>query len=121
METAVLYGELKEEIHMETAVGYVECNYPYEIEEDEVFILHKGIYVLVQAAQQYIKSMEKFRYKLSKADPCFMYKKNKKGICVMSIYVDDNFLVGHNEALHVAIDQIKSTFNIKFKQKKLII
>ena len=39
----------------------------------------------------------------------------------MSIYVDDNFLVGHNEALQVAIDQIKSTFYIKFKQKKLII
>ena len=119
METAFLYGELEDEIHMQTAVGYVECN--YEIEEDEVFILEKGIYVLVQAAQQCIKSMEKFRYKLSTADPCFMYKKNKKGICVMSIYVDDNFLVGHNEALHVAIDQIKTTFNIKFKQKKLII
>ena len=34
METAFLFGELEDEIHMQTAVGYVECN--YEIEEDEV-------------------------------------------------------------------------------------
>ena len=27
----------------------------------------------------------------------------------MSIYVDDNFLVGHEEALNEAIDQIEST------------
>ena len=48
--------------------------------------------------------MEKFGFKLSKADPCFMHKKNEKGICMMSIYVDDNFLVGHEEALNEAID-----------------
>ena len=33
---------------METPAGYAECY--YEIEEDEVFILDKGIYSLVQAA-----------------------------------------------------------------------
>ena len=53
METAFLYGELEDKIYMETPVGYVECN--YEIEEDEVFILDKGIYGLVQAAWQYWK------------------------------------------------------------------
>ena len=100
---------------METHAGYAKCK--YEIEEDEVFILDKGIYGLVQAAQQYgkkfIKSMERFGFMLSKADPCFMHRKKEKGICMMSIYVDDNFLVGHNEVLDDAIDQIKSTFNIK--------
>ena len=76
-----------------------------------------SIYGLVQAAQQYgkkfIKSMERFGFMLSKADPCFMHRKKEKGICMMSIYVDDNFLVGHNEVLDDAIDQIESTFNIK--------
>ena len=33
---------------METPVGYAE--HEYEIEEDKVFILDKGIYGLVQAA-----------------------------------------------------------------------
>ena len=101
MKTAFLYKELGDEIYMETAVGYVE--HGYKIEENEVFILDKGIHGLVQAAQQYwenfIISMEKFGFVLSKADPCFMYRENKKGICMMSIYVDDNFMVGHKEAL----------------------
>ena len=48
METACLYEELEHEIYMKTSAGYVKCD--YEIEEDEVFILDKGIYSLVQAA-----------------------------------------------------------------------
>ena len=48
METAFLYGEVEDEIHMETPAGYAKCE--YEIEEDEVFILDEGIYRLVQAA-----------------------------------------------------------------------
>ena len=62
--------------------------------------------------------MEKFRLKLCIADPCFMYKKTKKGICMMLIYVDDNFLVGCEEALDEAIDQIKSTCNIKIQTEE---
>ena len=48
VETAFLYGELEDEIYMETPVGYTECD--YKIEEDKVFTLDKGIYGLVQAA-----------------------------------------------------------------------
>ena len=47
-----------------------------------------------------------------------MYKKTEKGICMMSIYVDDNFLVGHEEVLNEAIDQIESTFNIKIQTEE---
>ena len=42
METAFLYVELEDEIYMETPGGYAKCD--YKIEEDEVFILDKGIY-----------------------------------------------------------------------------
>ena len=49
--------------------------------------------------------MEKFGFKLSKAYPSFMYKKNEIGICMMLIYVDENFLVGHEEALNEKIDK----------------
>ena len=48
VEMAFLYGELEDEIYMETLAGYAKCK--YKIEEDEVFILEKGIYGLVQAA-----------------------------------------------------------------------
>ena len=37
---------------------------------------------------------------------------------MMSIYVDDNFLVGHKEVLNEAIDQTKSTFNIKIQTEE---
>ena len=80
VKTAFLYRELGDEIYMETAVGYVE--HGYKIEENEVFILDKGIHGLVQAAQHYWKnfiiSMEKFGFVLSKADPCFMYRETRK-------------------------------------------
>ena len=36
VETAFLYGELEDEIYMETSAGYAE--YRYEIEEDELFL-----------------------------------------------------------------------------------
>ena len=36
----------------------------------------------------------------------------------MSLYVDDNFLVGHEEVLNEAIDQIKTTFNIKIQTEE---
>ena len=75
---------------MEILAGYAKCR--YEIEEDKILILNKGIHGLVQAAQQYwkklIKSMEKFGFVLSKAEPCFIYRINNKGICMMSIYVE---------------------------------
>ena len=38
----ILYGELEDEIYMETLAGYVKCE--HKIEEDKVFILDKGIY-----------------------------------------------------------------------------
>ena len=48
MEMAFLYGELEDEIYMETLAAYAKRE--YEIEENEVFILGKGIYGLVQEA-----------------------------------------------------------------------
>ena len=48
MEMAFLYGELEDEIYMETLAGYAKCK--YKIDEDKAFILNKGIYGLVQAA-----------------------------------------------------------------------
>ena len=48
VEMAFLYWEHEDEINMDTPAGYAERK--YEIEEDQVFILDKGIYGLVQAA-----------------------------------------------------------------------
>ena len=37
---------------------------------------------------------------------------------MMLIYMDDNFLVGHEQALDEAMDQIESTFNIKIQTEE---
>ena len=37
---------------------------------------------------------------------------------MMSIYVYDNFFVGHEEALNEAIGQMKSTFSIKIQTEE---
>ena len=117
VETAFLYGDLEEEIYMNIPEGYVECG--YHVEEDDVLLLQKGIYGLVQAARQYWKKfigvMEKLGFKLSKADPCFMFRRNEHGICMISIYVDDNFLVGEDDAVDQTTAQLQEHFKVKFE------
>ena len=66
-----------------------------------------------------MKSMVKFGFLFSKADPCFMFHKNDKGICIILIDVDDNFLVGDDAGLNKAIEQIQSTFSIKIQENNL--
>ena len=38
---------------------------------------------------------------------------------MMSIYVNNNFLVGHEEALDDTIDQLESPFNIKIETEEI--
>ena len=56
---------------------------------------------------------------LSKTDPCFMFCQNDNGIYVISICVDDNFMVGDDAALNEAIEQIQSTFTIKIQDNDI--
>ena len=34
-------------------------------------------------------------FKISKADPCLLYRENKVGICMIIIYVDAMMVIGH--------------------------
>ena len=48
-----------------------------------------------------------------------MFHKNDKGICIILIDVDGNFLVGDDAGLNKAIEQIQSTFSIKIQENNL--
>ena len=76
--TAFLTGELEEEI-------YMECPEGMEHEDDEVLLLNKTIYGLVQASRQYNKKfssiLRKMGFNQCRSDPCLFYRKNDKGIC----------------------------------------
>ena len=119
VETAFLYGDLEEEIFMKKPEGYSECG--YDIGEDECLILEKSIYGLVQAARQwwkkFIQTLKQYEFESNEIDPCMLYRKNDKGMCVLIMYVDDCLLIGNQEAINEATKQISESFNVKIENE----
>ena len=101
--TAFLTGELEEEI-------YMECPEGMEHEDDEVLLLNKTIYGLVQASRQYNKKvssiLRKMGFSQCRSDPCLFYRKNDKGIVIILTYVDDNLCIGNGNALKQMLEEI---------------
>ena len=115
VETAFLYGDLEEEIYMETAEGYKE--FGGTIEDDECFLLIRSIYGLVQAARQFwkkfVKSLEEKGFETSQADPCLLYRKNQNGTCIIIMYVDDMLIIGDDDAVEETTKEISENFLVK--------
>ena len=78
IETAFLYGDLKEEIYMECSQG------KSNVKKDDCIILNKGFYGLVQAACQYFRKaveiLKSSGFVGGSIDPCLYVKKSTKGI-----------------------------------------
>jgi len=74
--------------------------------------LHKYIYGLVQAARQYHKKIKEYLKKLGftggDVDPCLFMKKYEKGLVYIALYVDDNLMVGHPEAIDDTIALLRA-------------
>ena len=96
VETAFLLGKLEEEI-------YMECPEGLEKEEDEILLLQQTIYGLVQSAREFFRLMvrllKKEGFQQSAADPCLLIRRDGKGTVMISLYVDDCFVIGDKEAL----------------------
>jgi hypothetical protein len=105
VETAFLHGELEHEIYMEIPKGL-------EAEDDEVCLLQKTIYGLVQSARQFYKKMMKILKLLGfhggYADPCLMTRRNKLGVVFIALYVDDCLCVGHDAAIKDLVKGMES-------------
>ena len=102
--TAFLTGDLEEEI-------YMECPDGMEHDDDEVLLLLKTIYGLVQASRQYNKKftdvlVNKMGFRQCRADRCLYYRRNKDGLVIVLTYVDDNLCVGHPKALKAMLEEI---------------
>ena len=52
-------------------------------------------------------------FKLSEADPCFVYKDDQIEVCIMLIYIDDMLIVGNTEAVNEAIQILQQSFEVK--------
>ena len=109
VEQAFLYGDLENEIYMEIPEGM-------KAPSNSCLQLKKSIYGLVQASrtfwQTFTKHLKSKGFKISRADSCLFIRQTKQGICIFILYVDDALLFGKNEAIDLAIDDIKEVFTI---------
>ena len=105
VEIAFLYGELEEEVYMDIPEGLEDSN------DDKALLLLTTIYGLVQASKKYYKKahgiLRKIGFTGGDVDPCLFVNKSLKGIMFIALYVDDNLLVGHPDAIEDAIQQMK--------------
>ena len=111
VETAFLYGDLKEQIYMNLPKGMTSF-------DDECLALLKSLYGLVQAACQwhskFIEILQKIGFKGGGVDPCLLHKYDNNGTVLISVYVDDNFCVGHTAALNLLVEDLKKAgLNVK--------
>ena len=77
----------------------------------DVLLLKKCIYGLVQAARQYHKKaveiLKNIGFSGGTIDPCLFLRENKSGLVLITLYVDDNLMIGHSEAIEETITQLK--------------
>jgi hypothetical protein len=114
-KTALLHGDLKQEI-------YMDCPEGLESTPDDCALLQKTIYGLVQSTRQFFKKLiqvlKNIGFKGGSTNPCLMTKQYKKGIVFIACYVDDCLCCGHEEAINESIEQIeKSGFILKVENK----
>ena len=110
VKVAFLTGVLEDvEIYMNAPEGL-------ENMEGHCVLLLKTIYGLVQSSRGFflkiITELQKIGFEQSKADPCSMTRRNKKGLVILALYVDDVCTYGHKAALDEAFKQIKKVFTI---------
>ena len=118
VETAFLYGELKEKIYLRKPKGYNELSGD-ELSDDDALLLNKTLYGLVQAARVWLKTLinylvDECNFVQSRAEPCLLLQ-FENGVLVIAIiiYVDDCVVVGKADDVKGAISMIRKRFNIK--------
>jgi hypothetical protein len=116
VETAFLYGNLEENIYMKIPKGYHEVI--GDDEEGDVLELKKSLYGLVQAARQWWKTLTNYLmiekdFIKSEVDPCLLMRENEYGVVYMGLYVDDILMVGNQQAIDMAVADIKRQYTIK--------
>lgn len=90
IETAFLHGDLDEEIYMECPDG-LEC------EADEILMLLKALYGLIQAARAFYKRLAnvfvELGFVMSPVDPCVMTRRNDFGLVILGISAESFLLL----------------------------
>ena len=115
VETAFLYGVLKELVYLKIPEGFNEfCD--MTATDDDVVVLDKALYGLVQACRVWVNTLINYLleigFKRSRADPCLLVRSNIDGYVVILVYVDDCLVCGSRDGVKNCIKDIKNRFNI---------
>lgn len=115
VETAFLYGVLKEDVYIEIPEGFNEYSGMIAT-ADEIAKLLQALYGLVQACRvwsnTFIAFLISIGFKRSMADPCLLWRSDVNGFVVLLVYVDDCMVCGSKEGVKSCIKDIKKRFNI---------
>jgi len=119
IETAFLYGDLKEEIFMKIPPGYEVVVNKQVNREKECVLLIKTIYGLSQSARQFYKKLsyvltEKLKMQKCLSDQCLFFRKTAEGPILIAIYIDDTLCVGSQKA----VDELKKDIAKHFSTKE---
>jgi len=115
VKTALLNGDLDEEVYMEQPDGYVDSTYP-----DKVCRLFRALYGLKQAPKMWYAKLVDFLksqgFDNIDPDACLYLLMDDGEIIIVLVYVDDLLLVASSLA---AIYKIKDTLHKRFEMKDL--
>jgi len=115
VKNAFLHGDLKEEVYMEQALGYVDQTHP-----NLVCRLKKALYSLKQAPRAWSDKIGEYlvtsEFQTFNANFSLYVKKTDHGIVVIVIYVDDLIITGDSDE---DISNLKKLLKQKFEMKDL--
>jgi hypothetical protein len=110
VETAFLNGDLEEEIYMEMPEGF-------EDNPGKVCKLNKTLYGLKQSAREwnmkFVNEMKAKGFLQSTTDPCVFFKKSREKLIIISIFVDDNIIIGTKEDVVETKEMLSKMFKMK--------
>jgi Reverse transcriptase (RNA-dependent DNA polymerase) len=105
VEVAFLNGELEEKIYMECPEGIVH-------QQDDIVVLLKSMYGLVQAARQFFlkfgKILKKVGFEQNRLEPCLFHKRVGDHMVLVSIHVDDCYVIGKPESIEQVVKDIEN-------------
>ena len=130
VETAFLYGDLKEDIYMKIPAGFFSLDenttntrkllnreFDMKVANEQVCLkLNDALYGLVQAARswwlKFVNALTYIGFVRGEVDPCLLFQNDKYGTVILILYVDDCLLTGDTLAIESAVNDIKKLFNV---------
>jgi hypothetical protein len=114
--TAYLYGSLDSDIYMKVPDG---IPIPNKNASRNMYCvkLQKSLYGLKQSGRMWYNRLSEYLlrkgYTNSDNCPCVFIKRSQTGFCIISVYIDDLNIIGHQQDIDEACKHLKTEFELK--------